>query len=721
MNVVKCKPNATDVLQLRFRWVSLQLRYICALRTESLIEKRLGELPATLRDLYQETYVKQLGAHVEDERLIAEATFRLLMCLRAPLTTRDFLLALQFCGEERTPLLVETVLDLCANFVVLDTDLDVFRFAHLSVREFLEKREEFDAASNHAIVAECCLQLLFYARPRYEVRTKDGWVAKDEGPNHLYRVIFQNLCHEYATLYWLLHLKESSTYRHESPLKDLFWNFMLDDQNNMTRQFMYWADLQHAFQPRVLRLYSWDLQVTRLSFDFNIPPASCCVYQPFHGVCFVASAWNFCDVLQYCISMDPHVVHLRSGSQNTPLHLACEYGNVDGAKLLVDNGAEIEVANFRGRTPMMQAIYEGHIMVVRLLLEKGANAGAKVDAMYRGSLLLAAERDFIDIVKVLLDAGADPGWGGEYPKTAPDMAIFNGNLAMVKMILQSSGQTNEIKNIPWIKASKLIRAVVDGDEAGVRGILREWPTTKISAQYLNMALWRAARHNQKNAMRLLLAKGADMNSSFDCIPVLFAAAMSQNSLRLDGTKLPLVQFLLRQGADPHVTECHGTLLHRTITFKELNMARILLEEGADINRGFAGLPLLLNAIFTDSLDIVVFLLQGGADVECVGKRNLNSPEQSHSVLYWARKRARWSVVQLLLQYGAKDGPGSCPHPHEPGSCPYGHGPGVCPHEFRRVEDAPDEPEPLEVDETPSDDAMNVEKQASRKRIQWIST
>lgn len=135
------------------------------------------------------------------------------MYLREPLTTRDFPLALKFCGDERTPLLNETVLDLCANLVVLDNGLDVFRFAHLSVREFLETKGKFDAASNHAIAAECCLRYLLYAKPRYEVYTKDGWITADNGgPSHQRRAAFRNLCHEYSCLYWLFHLNENSAH-----------------------------------------------------------------------------------------------------------------------------------------------------------------------------------------------------------------------------------------------------------------------------------------------------------------------------------------------------------------------------------------------------------------------------------------------------------------------------------------------------------------------------
>ena len=115
---------------------------------------------------------------------------------------------------------------------------------------------------------------------------------------------------------------------------------------------------------------------------------------------------------------------------------------------------------------------------------------------------------------------------------------------MVSIIIQSSGQNDEVMNMQWIKACQLARAVSNGDEAGVRGIFREWPATKTFTRYLDMALWRAASLDQKSSMQLLLAKGADMDSRFRDIPVLFAAAtVPPACIGPDRKKVSLVQFL----------------------------------------------------------------------------------------------------------------------------------------------------------------------------------
>lgn len=67
---------------------------------------------------------------------------------------------LALCSCENAKLSAEDLVDLCSSFVVLDTGLDVFRFAHLSVREFLETKEGYEPDRNHALIAELGLKYL---------------------------------------------------------------------------------------------------------------------------------------------------------------------------------------------------------------------------------------------------------------------------------------------------------------------------------------------------------------------------------------------------------------------------------------------------------------------------------------------------------------------------------------------------------------------------------
>ena len=85
---------------------------------------------------------------------------------------------------------------------------------------------------------------------------------------------------------------------------------------------------------------------------------------------------------------------------------------------------------------LKRAAQGGTIDEVKLLLKLGVPAGFPVDSLCEGfttPLLIASGRGRHEIVKVLLNAGADPNWRDENGSTALDFAIvcsrnsFNGD------------------------------------------------------------------------------------------------------------------------------------------------------------------------------------------------------------------------------------------------------------------------------------------------------
>ncbi|XP_045601120.2 ankyrin repeat and SOCS box protein 12 [Procambarus clarkii] len=90
-----------------------------------------------------------------------------------------------------------------------------------------------------------------------------------------------------------------------------------------------------------------------------------------------------------------------------PLRLAVSGGNPDCVEVLVLAGADIELEDVKGQTPLFVATSQRKLEIMKILLEAGANPeGSRKN---RCSPLLIAVRDgFSAGVKLLLQYGADP-------------------------------------------------------------------------------------------------------------------------------------------------------------------------------------------------------------------------------------------------------------------------------------------------------------------------
>ena len=125
---------------------------------------------------------------------------------------------------------------------------------------------------------------------------------------------------------------------------------------------------------------------------------------PLHAA---ASSGNF-EVIRILIEYIPTDVNARDEDEWTPLLWASGRHNFkDGStlRLLLDHGADINVQNRVGRTPLHRASFNGALEVVRLLLEHGADVEAK-NIVGETALQEAADRGHDNVVKLLREHGA---------------------------------------------------------------------------------------------------------------------------------------------------------------------------------------------------------------------------------------------------------------------------------------------------------------------------
>ncbi|ORY68872.1 uncharacterized protein BCR38DRAFT_455710 [Pseudomassariella vexata] len=134
----KINDKLTSSVHGMFRWASLQLDELCEQHTDSAIEERIGKLPKTLEELYEEIHSRIEKYDSNADRQYAQNALSWLLCSRRTLKSEELLAAV--CSRVGSPIPKGQLLDLCCNLVLYDSNVNTFRLSHFSVREFLEKK-----------------------------------------------------------------------------------------------------------------------------------------------------------------------------------------------------------------------------------------------------------------------------------------------------------------------------------------------------------------------------------------------------------------------------------------------------------------------------------------------------------------------------------------------------------------------------------------------------
>lgn len=132
-------------------------------------------------------------------------------------------------------------------------------------------------------------------------------------------------------------------------------------------------------------------------------------------------------------------------SINTPenrLVNAASTGDLAAAKSLLSQGVSVNAQDSElGVTALMSAVEDRHADVARLLLENGADVNRK-DAKGNTPLMAAALGGQTSLVMALLHRGADVNAENDYAETPLSNAVINGHADVVKMLIDSGANVN---------------------------------------------------------------------------------------------------------------------------------------------------------------------------------------------------------------------------------------------------------------------------------------
>jgi ankyrin repeat protein len=141
---------------------------------------------------------------------------------------------------------------------------------------------------------------------------------------------------------------------------------------------------------------------------------------------YCAAMLNFKDLVSKMVA---HGTDIHApGPQGSPLHEACDNGNLALAKLLVLNGADVNRINGLGETPIFLAAQNGHWEIAGWLVQSGARPSATNNL---GNTILheAARHDDSASVRHICLLGVDPNVQNKVGETPLHLAAAKGHAA----------------------------------------------------------------------------------------------------------------------------------------------------------------------------------------------------------------------------------------------------------------------------------------------------
>ena len=302
-------------------------------------------------------------------------------------------------------------------------------------------------------------------------------------------------------------------------------------------------------------------------------------------------------------------LELVDAQGNTPVMAALLAGWPRLAGKLMTKIRYLGQANAKGMLPLQLASARGYRSIVVDLLDRQVNIN-EADTRGETALMAAIKNTRSDIAELLLERGADPRLKNNKNQSAIDIAIVVGNVPG-KVLLERHGVKAEYsaKAVAAIDVEEFRSAV---NQHGTRyagwpllNIAIELGETRLATEIIgqgadlaatdtqgNSALLVAARNGRVTLMRQLLAQGAEANA-------VNRARATPLHLAVDSGCLECINLLLRRRADPSLQNGSGiTPLEAAVQSGQLDLARRLLAAGGD----YPGIHRALSTALQNNLD-----------------------------------------------------------------------------------------------------------------------
>jgi hypothetical protein len=388
------------------------------------LSEKLESLPEDMSNLFR-LIIHRDVVHFEDFVLCLQ----LVLFAEEPLTPKQFFMAMMASSGDGDWNIVKD----SKNFISPDIRRYVLHCSKGLVDAFDTRVEFIHETVRHFLLYDGGLRELLPSAP--DIRC----ASHDRLKNVCLRCLKYHLAHEdragrpCTSNSYNIFYDERKALKLDSPFLDYAAAFVLRHAERAAPQFSQ-ANFLHEHQ---------------MDFWFSVRevagPITCLFVISNHGLLHMLARYGAPMLIRCCIRNKIGGVDSRETLwQRSPLHTAIEAGQPECATVLLDEGAEIDLTDTKGFSPLALAVYKQHLPMVKFLLEKGANVAAHQSKICNAAQVVIVREDMNTynlLMSILLESMQETSFIREHVRTA----LERGSMKMATAVLKFAAAPEALK------------------------------------------------------------------------------------------------------------------------------------------------------------------------------------------------------------------------------------------------------------------------------------